>query len=216
MNDQISSAHMAQGKLTYFIKDRFGAPNSALALDKGYTKVKEGTYFNTPEFTISVWVCPQLVGSWARVIDFHDFYTGERVILSLDSDRNKKPTFIIYSTASRTLTSSQVLIEGRWQFLTATFNGTLMCIYIDGNLKGSQSFIFKMPAITRSYNYIGKSWNYFDEASSSFLDELRFYNKSLSTSEINQLMNSSSKNNITFWTKESITNIFKFSNKQPS
>ena len=184
---------MTQGRLTYFINDRFGAPKSALALNKGYTKVEEGTYFNTPEFTISVWVYPQSVGSWARVIDFHD-YNGERVILSLDSYRNKKPTFIIYSTASSTLTSSQVLIDGRWQFLTATFNGTLMCIYIDGNLKGSQSFIFRMPAITRSYNYIGKSWNYFDEESSSFLDELRFFNKSLSKSEINQLMNSSSKN----------------------
>lgn len=192
MNDQISSAHMSQGSLTYFTTDRFGVPKSALALRKGWTTIKSGYYFDTPEFTISVWVFPHWLGYWARVIDFHDGAFGEKITLSLDSGKNKKPAFLIHSTTKGEVFSTQPLLDGRWQFLTATFNGSLMCIYIDGNLVGNQSLIHKMSSKIRSYNYIGDSRNspYVGE-SESYFDDLKFFNKSLTRNEIKLLMSSS-------------------------
>ena len=70
MQDVIGSAHMTQGSNTTFTSDRFGNPNSALALNTGYTIVPSGVYFNTPSFTISVWVYPKGVKYHARIIDF--------------------------------------------------------------------------------------------------------------------------------------------------
>ena len=45
-----------------------------------------------------------------------------------------------------------------------------------------------MKTLTRSNCFIGKSNFASDGVSSSFLDDLRFYNKSLTSSEINHLM----------------------------
>ena len=56
MLDQIGMAHMTQGILTKFVEDRFCNPNSALALNGGWTQVPPGVYFDTPEFTIWVYV----------------------------------------------------------------------------------------------------------------------------------------------------------------
>ena len=64
MLDTIGNSNMIQGDLTSFTLDRFGCPNAALALNGGWTQVPSGIYFNTPEFSISVWVYPQQVGGY--------------------------------------------------------------------------------------------------------------------------------------------------------
>ncbi len=56
MKDAIGTADMIQGNLTSFIADRYGKVNSALALNGGWAQVPSGIYFDTPEFTIAVWV----------------------------------------------------------------------------------------------------------------------------------------------------------------
>ncbi len=85
MTDHIGSAHMTQGFNTSFVADRFGNENSALALNGGWTQVPPGVYFNTHGFTISVWVLPQMVGKWSRVIDFGNGAPSDNVVLTLDS-----------------------------------------------------------------------------------------------------------------------------------
>jgi hypothetical protein len=195
MTDQIGFKDMTQGKFTEFTSDRFGFSQSALALKGGFTRVDQGAYFDTLEFTISVWVYPHSVGRWARVIDFGNDLAGvgyNNVILSLDSDSSKMPAFQIFGTPLKEgeAISSSTLKEKRWQFLTATFDGKSMCIYIDSNLMGSQPVTYEMPKISRTVNYIGESSNsWYDGESDSYLDDLRFYNKSLNQSEINSLMN---------------------------
>jgi hypothetical protein len=61
---------MSEGSSTSFTSDRFGHVNSALALNGGYTQVPAGYYFNTPQFSISLWAYPSQVVSWARIFDF--------------------------------------------------------------------------------------------------------------------------------------------------
>jgi hypothetical protein len=73
MKDVIGNSDMTQGNLTTFTSDRFGNVNSALALNGGWSKVPSGIYFDSPEFTISVWVFPQQVGYWSRIIDFGNY-----------------------------------------------------------------------------------------------------------------------------------------------
>jgi hypothetical protein len=194
MIDVIDSKDMTQGNLTYFTLDRFGNENSALALNGGWTKVPPGIYFDTPEFTISVWVYPQQVGGFSRVIDFgNSLGTSplDNIIFRLDYNYNNNPAINIYngdkSIGDCKLTKE--LIKNEWQFLTATFNGSLQSFYINGTLTCSQSINYTLPKITRNYNYIGKSYHPSHGYSWSFIDDLRFYNKSLTKEEILVLMN---------------------------
>jgi hypothetical protein len=213
MIDQIGFKIMSKEEFITFTSDRFGCPGSALALNRGYTQVDQGSYFDTPEFTISVWVYPRDVGSWARVIDFHDRFAKNNVILSLDSGSlNRKPALQIYSNyfASKgEVISQNSLNENQWQFLTTTFDGSTMFIYINGVLTGSQSFKYQMPLIIRAVNYIGESWNSWNDGESeSFLDDLRFYRKSLNKTEINYLMNLPGKIKYLTSTKSSFSETF--------
>ena len=195
MNDLIGSTDMQQGQLTTFISDRFGCPNSALNLNGGYTYIQSGIYFDTPQFTISVWIYPQSVGLWSRVIDFSNGLHLDSIVLAQDSGLNLLPAVNIYSGSTNIehVTSSTPLVLNQWQLLTATFDGSLLTIYINGIIKNSFSSVNTLQIVTRYNNTIGKSIDPNNGYSFSYLDDLRFYNKSLTQSEIIQLMNSNSK-----------------------
>ena len=200
MTDSIGHADMQQGMNTTFISDRFGCPNSSLNLNGGWTYVHPGVYFDAPQFTISVWIYPQSIGEVARVIDFGNSPSpSDNIVLTQDTglgtSHNLKPKVNIRNGSKiiGTITSSTTLVLNQWQFLSATFDGTLLSIYINGVSKGSASVVYSLPSLTRTNNYIGKSWDTSNGYSSSYLDDLRFYNKSLSRCEIIDLMKANSK-----------------------
>jgi hypothetical protein len=194
MRDQVGSADMSQGNLTSFTSDRLRNVNSALALNGGWAQVPPRIYFDTPEFSITVWVLPQQIGIQSRVIDFGN-WRSSNVLFSLDSGSNQRPYFLLNVNEWQAISSTQVLTLNQWQHLAATFNGSTMSIYINGTLTASQNFSTSSPqSIHRQNCYVGKSnWgppDCLDDYSYSILDDLRFYNKSLSKSEIDLLINS--------------------------
>ena len=208
MTDVVGAADMQQGANTSFIADRFGNPDSALALNGGWTFVPAGVYFNTQEFTISVWVYPQMVGSLARVFDFGN-PGAEDILLALDSGNDLKPYFAIFlGGINRQTASSQPLVLNEWQFLVATFKeGSSLLLYINGVLITSASATYGYSSKLRTTNnFIGKSnWNA-NGYSSSYLDDLRFYNVSLTQAQINGLMTSNNTHcNVTSTTTTSTT-----------
>ena len=93
MNDLIGSSHMIQGNLTSFIEDRFGCLNSSLALNGGWIQVPSGIYFDSPEFTISVWVYPMNVGYFSRIIDFGVGANADNILLTLSNGNSLLPYF---------------------------------------------------------------------------------------------------------------------------
>ena len=84
--------------------------------------------------------------------------------------------------------SSQTIAPSQWQFLVATFDGTNSNIYLNGQLVASAAYSYNLTALFRSNCFIGKS-NWDDGYSWSYLDDLRFFNKSLSQVQILDLMN---------------------------
>jgi hypothetical protein len=197
MKDVKGSAHMIQGNLTSFTSNRFDCPNSALALNSGWAQVPPGAYFNTSQFTISVWVYPLSVSSWSRIIDFGNDEVVDSIILSLSYENYLKPYLRIFSgsTIKFTVISSQSLALNQWQFLVATFNGTNAAIYLNGELMSDYTDqIYILPTdITRSNCFIGKSNRVSHGYSDSYLDDLRIYDQSLTQSEILELMISQNK-----------------------
>ena len=191
MLDQIGSAHMTQGDFTDFTTDRFGNSNSALGLNGGWTQAPSGIYFDTREFTISVWVYPQQVGTWARIIDFGNGPNADDIFFAFSYGDSQQPSLQIYSGPDCIITSlsSQAIAQSQWQFLVATFDGTNSNIYLNGQLIASVAYSFNLTSLFRSNCFIGRSNWIEDGFSSSYLDELRFYNKSLSQVQILELMN---------------------------
>ena len=120
-----------------------------------------------------------------------------QIVLSQDSSSNLCPAFQIFRGTSVPAPKAQsltALVLSRWQFLTATFDGSRMSIYINGVLTGSTSLVYSLSSFIRTNNYVGKSFNSppsgtrTDGYSYSYLDDLRFYNKSLNQSEILKIM----------------------------
>ena len=189
MNDIIGGMNMQQGNFTTFAADRFGNANSALNLNGGYTFVPPGVYFNS-EFTISAWVYPDTVGSWARLIDFGNGQYDNNVAFAFSCNIYLVPTLCMSDSSIavfRTI-SSVNYFEKIWHFLTASFDGINARMYLDGKL--TQTFLSNVTQInvTRSKNYIGKSNFDWDGNSSSLVDDLRIYNRCLNDIEIQNLM----------------------------
>ena len=187
---------MIQGSLNFFTSDRFGSPNAALALNGGWTQVPSGIYFNSPEFTISAWVYLKQVGSWARLMDFGNGQQEDNIFITLDSGTGGgstygRSTFSIWiGTWAQIMSPWPGMVQNQWQMLTATFNGTTMSLYVNGNLVSCGNNPMVMPNLNRTNCYFGKSNSVSnDRYSSSFLDDIRFYNKSFTREDIFDLMN---------------------------
>ena len=194
MSDIVGNAHMSsssQGRTTYFTTDRFGNLNSALSLNGGFTQVSPGYFFDTPQFSISAWVYPDQVGNWSRLMDFGNGGDLDHVFLSLTSSSPLTPAWYT-SYAGFNLFSTTPLINKKWQFLTATYNSNSLTatIYINGVFNGNITINKQAEHKLRSYNYFGKSNSNTDGYSYSYLDDLRFYNISLSQSQVVKLMRS--------------------------
>ena len=187
MLDEIGSSHMTQGSLTLFASDRFGNANSSLALNGGWTQVSSGIYFDSPEFTISVWVYPKSVGSYARVLDFGNGSPNNNIMLPLSEGTTLKPYIRIYigTTGIFKSLSPQSLTLNTWHFIAVTFNGTAASIYLNGTLTAQdiRNQTYLLSSLNRTNCFIGKSNSAKDGYSSSYLDDLRFYNKSLTQTE---------------------------------
>jgi hypothetical protein len=201
MFDQIGTAHMTQGNLTTFINDRLGNSKSALALNGGWTQVAPGIYFDTPEFSLSVWVYPLQIGSFSRVIDFGNGQNADNIVFAFGHGGKAQPYLVILSGSSKLIAviSSKNLTMNEWQFLSVTFNRHYARIYSNGQLTADVFLNSSLPMTNRTKCYIGKSnWPNGIDYSFSYLDELKFYNKSLTQWEIVQIMNQNETSMNTF------------------
>ena len=179
------------GASPFFVNDKNGRPNSALDLNGGYMVVPPGVYFSTA-YTISTWIMPVQVGVYARVLDFGNGQNSDNIVLvQSTSSSYMQPVLIEFDSNVEffRLILTQTLPLQSWYFLTATYDGTTPLLYINGVALTATSTAYTMPrSVVRSSNYIGKS-NWADGMSYSLLDDLRIYNRALTSAEITALMN---------------------------
>jgi len=90
MSDVVGKADIERVSPIKFATDRFGNPNSSLNLNGGSTRIPGGVYFDSREFTISVWVYPKGVKNHSRIIDFSPVLNSyeNRIFLVFDNAPN--------------------------------------------------------------------------------------------------------------------------------
>jgi len=82
---------------------------------------------------------------------------------------------------------STSLLDNNWHQLTISYNGSALKYYIDGLLIESLSVPFEWG--TLDYTKIGVYYSSTDRYFSGLMDNIRFYNRALSTTEITTLYN---------------------------
>ena len=199
LTDVIGGATMTQGLPgTSFTTDRFGNANCALNLNNGYTNVPAGYYFSTPQYSVSVWIHPaSSIGQWSRLLDFTSALGQKNdefgIILNQGSPGNN-PSFQITTTSGSTnnvaLHSTKAFTLSKWQLLVMTYDSTGLKAYINGSLLSLSGTLTYTPyRVLRSFNYVGKSCSSSDPYTLSYLDDLKFYNISLTSAQIMELVN---------------------------
>ena len=185
---------------TTFIADRFGKNNSAVYLNNGYMAAPSGTYFSG-DWSATAWVYQ--IGGDCRLFDFvaqSGNYTGVATI-TLIANASQSNTyfsnglhfdFTQYACSDGVLNllmSNITSTTNKWIFVASSATNTSFNFYIDGILTLSSNRSCSAPNVVRTSNFIGR--DNFGPLSASemfYLDDLMFYNKGLTQSQIQTVM----------------------------
>ena len=183
-----SSGNNLTGQLLNGPTPTTGVQSGALAFDGSddYMTVGYNPLLDvSTSLTISLWLKTDL---WKQYYDLFGRNTtsGTDNIYRLWSDATQ---IGFYLQAGIQGGLQQVLVpapsEGEWHHLAATWDGTTMRVFLDGVSRGSQSATGTIPT-DQSALYIARKYD-----NTSFfagaLDEIRFYNRALSSAEVDLL-----------------------------
>jgi len=172
--------------------------------DSPYIRLLNTNVLNsTGNKTISAWIKPRIcsepVGTQCRV---YSGSSGNGLLSMFQSQVNQK----IYcemknSTGSyKQATTLSALEENKWRFATCTYNYSSICMWLDGQLEQCTAVGTVPSPAAGSYFYIGthdgsNAYNF-----NGTIDEVRVYNRALSSTEISQLYNGTKTNYFTLKT----------------
>jgi lysophospholipase L1-like esterase len=170
-----------------------GKINNALSFASAssqYATLPTGIVSALGDFTVSAWVKPTTLDSWARVFDFGSG-TSTYMYLSTKSGDQLKPRFAIKMSggSEQQINAGSALSTGVWTHVAVTLSGTTGTLYINGVVSGTNSAMTSTPSAlgATTQNYLGKSQFSSDPYLNGALDDFRVYSRALSASEIAQL-----------------------------
>ena len=184
LSDVTSNANIIYGFSYSYVTDRFGNPNSAIHLNKGYLQVPSGVYFDG-DFTITAWINLKSYNSLATIIDFGNSVSNDNIILGVSLISPDYLVGEIYALDKpSTIKSFGSINLNEWHHVALSLKANRLSIYINGSLDKSETIIYLPRAVNRNYSYIGKSkWNdvsYVDAVYNDF----KIYRGALTSDEI--------------------------------
>ena len=188
LNDVVSGANLYGPSSYSFTSDRYNNKNSAIKFNPGYLNIPNGIYFYG-DFTISIWVKPILMISSDEIIDCGCGSYSNNVILHFSYEKTQKPSIELYQNDSFVRYGSNINLETyKWYHLVATLHGTNVTLYLNGNIVAFSTQSVTLRAVNRTKCYVGKSnWDYRSQSIYAELDDLKFFNKGLDYSEVQEL-----------------------------
>lgn len=186
--------------------DETGANNGTLVGSPTFTTGKIGAYaisldgtsqnVSLPDnaslmpaaFTIGMWVydtdTPPTVSS-RHMICLHQ---NDVCIRIQDSGTVLTPTFLVYNGGFTTLSCTTNITGAAWQHVAVTFDGSTLRCYVQGVAAGNTAGTLgweggsTLPSIGSLVDAGGQKWE-------GYLDDVRFYNRALDSSEVTELFN---------------------------
>ncbi|MBU2525390.1 MAG: hypothetical protein KKC03_02170 [Bacteroidetes bacterium] len=135
-------------------------------------------------FTIGAWV--KISGSGSVFSKINESLTDG---YNLEITPARFVRFYYSNMGMQTISSSVPLSQDKWHHIAVTYDGSLLSIYLDGEL--DQSLSIARGPLSNSYNFlIGASGHKIpNQFLDGNIDELRIWNKALSVEQIRLLMN---------------------------
>jgi len=188
----MSSSGTLNGGMTFEKNAVAGVRGKALSFDgtDDYIQVAKGTSTPGTGFSVSLWVYPTAVKTWARFIDFGNGSGSDNILLTRSSSSNDL-VFKCYNgtTDGGGVTATGAIELNKWQHFAATLDAAGNAkLYKNGTLiKSGTTGIFKK--IARINSYIGKSNWSADQLYQGVMDEVQIFNSALTQQQIQTLMN---------------------------
>lgn len=177
-----------------------GKIDNAVWLDgiDDYVKMPSGFIEKLSDFSISTWVYVNAQSNWSRIFDFG---SGTSAFMFLTAYNGSVMKFAIQTSDGRTqeVLANTAMPVGVWTHVAVTLGADKATIYLNGNQVGTTS-AFKLRPYdlgTTTQNYIGKSQFAADTYLSAKIDEFRVFNKSLTQSEVKEIMSVTALNKTT-------------------
>lgn len=171
-----------------------GKLNNAVNLSGSnqYVRLPAGLVGGLNNFTIATWVKLDTVSVWSRIFDFG---TGTTTNMFLTPSAGSTIRFAITTGgngAEQQINGRAVLSAGSWKHVAVTLSGNLGILYVDGVEVGRNANITLRPSSLgyTNQNYLGRS-QYYDPYLDGQLDDFRIYDRALSGTEIQGLVNGS-------------------------
>lgn len=175
---------------TNYTTDRFGNASRALQLNgtNGHVVAPAGVYFDGNPYSVSVWVNPAAYNSWSRLYDFGRGQALDNVLSGLTNGTsgNVAAQNFNNTTGGTAVTATTGMRLNQWSHYMATWDGTNISIYLNGNLLISGTG--QTPRLVfRNICYIGRSNWASDAFANAAFDDFMIYNRVLTQNEIRTL-----------------------------
>ena len=153
-----------------------------------WVTVPDSSSLDLNRFTISAWVKPTSTQSGWRTAVLKERPGGLAYALYAHGASPAVPAVYVENpTEVGTGTGPSALPVGVWSYLTGTYDGSALRLYVDGVLKATKNTSGTVVTSSGALRFGGNGiWSeYFNGA----LDEIRIYNRVLSATEINTDLN---------------------------
>jgi len=176
------------------IEDRFGNPESAYYFDgeDDNIVVENSPSLNMAvnhQITISAWVRPEDLEAdrFSHVVRKASGRSGAGFLFAFQN-RGRELSLGINNSAgqeSNTTIDPNYFTDDAWHFIAGTFDGQAFRIYVDGRLIGTELLNQRINPNGEDPMFIGSYWR--GQFFQGGIDDLRLYNRALTTSELEQL-----------------------------
>ncbi len=177
-----------------FIKDRFDQDNNSILFDENdYLTIEDSDNRLDSignKLTFGTWIKPRDLGEVSESILFErsDGTNGDRIKSWIYSDYAPENAFYFSINSESVYFRSLDIIENNWVFLTATYDGQQVKLFLNGELKAIKKLETE-SFVTESDLYIAGKPGYgkYEKGYDGALDDLFLYNYVLSDSAIAQI-----------------------------
>jgi hypothetical protein len=182
--DAVDSAGTNHGTI-YGATPATGQVGGALNFDgDDYVQVADDDSLDiSDEITISAWINPSKTSSIRMIVSKYKDYAGESYLLELKYEKNY---FVLAGISS--LSGVQNFSTGTWYHVAATYDGSRMRVYTNGELDNELAISGTIPITTQELN-IGRQADNKIAPFEGLVDEVRIYDRGLSSEEIEGLYN---------------------------
>jgi hypothetical protein len=182
LSDVVGGANLYGGSNYSFIFDRFCSPNSAIYFNKGYLQIPAGVYFSG-DFTVTAWIYLKSYQYFSRIFEFGNGINSDNVLLAMLGESSQIYGNTIIGSSYMKIQTSLIINLNEWFFISFILTDTTGFIYVNGNqmINGTLDLTNN---IIRTSNYIGKSNWASSLNADAIYDELKIYQRALSSSDI--------------------------------